>query len=57
LLELSGGGREPVRLANGETRRFLEDGDAVILRGYAERPGVARVGFGTAVGRVLPVRE
>jgi fumarylacetoacetase len=57
LLELSVGGREPVRLANGETRRFLEDGDAVILRGYAERPGVARVGFGTAVGRVLPVRE
>jgi len=57
LLELSSGGREPVRLANGEIRRFLEDGDAVILRGYAERPGVARIGFGTAVGRVLPVRD
>jgi fumarylacetoacetase len=57
LLELSMGGKEPVRLANGETRRFLEDADEVILRGHAERPGFARIGFGTAVGRVLPVRE
>jgi fumarylacetoacetase len=57
LLELSRGGTEPVRLANGETRRFLEDADAVILRGYAEQPGFARIGFGAAVGRVLAVRQ
>ncbi|MGB6450255.1 MAG: fumarylacetoacetase, partial [Steroidobacteraceae bacterium] len=53
LLELSRGGREPVRLSNGETRRFLEDGDAVILRAWCERPGTARIGFGEAAGRVL----
>jgi fumarylacetoacetase len=57
LLELSRGGTESVTLANGETRRFLEDGDAVILRGYAEQPGAARIGFGAAVGRVLAARE
>jgi fumarylacetoacetase len=57
LLELSRGGAEPVTLAGGETRRFLEDGDAVILRARCERPGAARLGFGEAVGRVLPARE
>ncbi len=54
LLELSRGGREPVRLSNGETRGFLHDGDAVILRAWCERPGAARIGFGEAAGRVLP---
>ncbi|MGH8149572.1 MAG: fumarylacetoacetase, partial [Steroidobacteraceae bacterium] len=53
LLELSAGGRRPLRLANGETRCFLEDGDRVILRGYCARPGAARIGFGEAAGRVL----
>src|SRR5882724_7039807 len=57
LLELSRGGTEPVHLANGETRRFLEDEDAVILRGYAEQPGFARIGFGAAIGRVLAVAD
>ncbi|KZE25883.1 fumarylacetoacetase [Crenobacter luteus] len=54
LLELSAGGKRAVALPNGEERRFLEDGDAVILRGYCEKAGAARVGFGEAVGRVLP---
>lgn len=54
LLELSRGGREAVRLASGETRRFLEDGDAVILRAWCERAGAARIGFGEAAGRALP---
>jgi len=57
LLELSRGAREPVRLSNGETRTFLEDGDAVILRGFCERVGARRIGFGEASGRVLPRRE
>jgi fumarylacetoacetase len=34
LLELSGGGKQPIRLSNGETRTFLEDGDTVTLRGH-----------------------
>ncbi len=54
LLELSRGGREPVRLPNGQARSFLDDGDAVILRAWCERPGAARIGFGEAAGRVLP---
>ena len=46
LLELSKGGREPIALPTGETRRFLEDGDEVIFRGHCERAGFARIGFG-----------
>jgi fumarylacetoacetase len=57
LLELSRGGQQPVPLPNGETRRFLEDGDEVIMRAYCERPGAARIGLGAAVGRVLPALE
>ena len=54
LLELSVGGREPVALANGETRTFLEDGDTVVMRGWCERDGFARIGFGECRGTVLP---
>ncbi len=53
LLELSSGGKTPVKLPNGETRAFLEDGDAVILRAAAERPGFRRIGFGECRGTVL----
>ncbi|HEY6927789.1 MAG TPA: fumarylacetoacetase [Steroidobacteraceae bacterium] len=54
LLELSQGGKSPVTLHSGETRTFLEDGDRVILRGWCERDGFTRVGFGEAAGLVLP---
>jgi fumarylacetoacetase len=54
LLELSAGGRQPVALASGETRRFLEDGDTVVLRARCERPGVRGIGFGNCSGTVLP---
>ncbi len=54
LLELTYGGKEPIRLPGGESRTFLEDGDAVTLSGFCEKPGAARIGFGAAVGRVLP---
>lgn len=57
LLELSDGGRQPVRLANGEERRFLEDGDTVVLRAWGERAGAARIGFGECRGTVLPPPE
>ncbi len=52
LLEITGGG-EPLVLGDGETRRYLEDGDEVILTGYAERPGQERIGFGECRGRVV----
>ncbi len=56
MLELNGGGRQPVVLSGGESRLFLEDGDTVILRGWCERSGAARIGFGAAAGTVLPAR-
>ena len=54
LLELTGRGREPLTLPNGETRGFLLDGDEVILRGCAERAGFRRIGLGECRGVVLP---
>jgi fumarylacetoacetase len=54
LLELTRRGTEPVRLPNGEERRFLEDGDEVILYGWCERDGFSRIGFGECTGVVLP---
>ena len=54
LLELSWRGTEPIPLPTGEERRFLQDGDEVIMRGYCERSGFARIGFGECRGSVLP---
>ena len=56
LIELTVGGRNPVALPDGETRTWLEDGDSVVLRGWCERPGAARIGFGECRGTVLPAR-
>jgi fumarylacetoacetase len=54
IVELSRGGREPITLAaSGEQRAFLEDGDTVVLRGWCEKPGAARIGFGECRGTVL----
>ena len=52
LLEKQGSG-EPVRLPNGETRKFLHDGDRVTLRAFCERPGLPRIGFGDCSGTIL----
>jgi fumarylacetoacetase len=54
LLELTWRGAEPITLPTGETRKFLEDGDEVILRASCERQGAARIGFGECRGMVLP---
>jgi fumarylacetoacetase len=56
LLELTRGGQAPLTLPNGETRSFLHDGDTVVLRGWCERAGQARIGFGDCRGTVLPAR-
>lgn len=53
LIELTTGGAKPIHLPNGETRSFLEDGDRVILRGWCDREGARRIGFGEASGTVL----
>ena len=54
LIELTTGGQNPVQLPGGETRTWLQDGDTVILRGWCEKPGAVRIGFGECVGTVLP---
>ena len=53
LQELTWRGTEPIALPSGEQRRYLEDGDEIILRGFCERDGFARIGFGECRGTVL----
>ncbi|MGR3894392.1 fumarylacetoacetase [Pseudomonas sp. 1176_21] len=54
LLEITEGGKVPIELASGEVRRFLEDGDEIILRARCKRDGVASIGFGECRGKILP---
>ena len=56
LQELTWRGTEPITLPSGEQRRYLEDGDEVVLRGFCERDGFARIGFGECRGTVLPAK-
>jgi len=53
LLELSWRGSKTVDVGNGKTRKFLQDGDEVILTGFCEKDGL-RIGFGSCTGKVLP---
>jgi len=53
LLELSWGGKEPVTLAGGVTRTFLEDGDTLVLKGACHGEGYT-IGFGECAGTILP---
>jgi fumarylacetoacetase len=56
LIELSWNGAEPLTLADGSTRTFLEDGDVVTITASAPGPGGSRIGFGEVTGEVLPAR-
>ena len=57
LLELPRGGKQAISLASGESRVFLQDGDTIIMRGWAEAPGLPRIGFGDVSATILPARE
>jgi fumarylacetoacetase len=57
MLELTQGGKHPLQLSNGEQRIFLQDGDAVFLKGECTRDGFRRIGFGECVAQVLPVLQ
>lgn len=57
LLERTKRGAEPLMLPNGESRKFLEDGDEVILKGWCEREGLPRIGFGKCRGIVGTARS
>ena len=54
LIELTWRGERPIELPNGETRAFLGDGDEITLRGWCEKRGARRIGFGAARGRIEP---
>jgi fumarylacetoacetase len=56
LLELTSRGKEPITLPTGEQRKFLEDGDEVLLRGFCERDGFRKIGLGVCSGVVLPAK-
>lgn len=56
LLDLTWGGQEPVTLADGSIRSYLEDGDVVTLRATAPGESGTIIGFGECVGRVSPAR-
>ena len=56
LLELTLGGKQPITLAQGGQRTFLQDGDELALRAYAQAPGARRIGFGACTGRISPAR-
>ena len=56
MLELSWGGKEPIKLENNETRTFLEDGDLLTLRGQCNGSNYS-IGFGTCSGRILPAEK
>jgi len=56
FIELSWGGAEPLTLADGSTRSFLEDGDTVTITATAPGPGGTRISFGEVTGTVQPAR-
>jgi fumarylacetoacetase len=56
LLEMTWGGRDPLTLETGGTRAFIEDGDALTLRGHAQGAGY-RIGFGACAGTILPAPD
>jgi fumarylacetoacetase len=56
LLEISIGGKQPVSLADGESRCFLEDGDELTLSARCSAEGAVTIGFGSCTGQVAPAR-
>jgi fumarylacetoacetase len=53
MLEITWGGKNPVQMPDGTERKFINDNDTVVMKGYAEKNGV-RIGFGECVGKILP---
>ena len=55
MLELTWRGQNPLKLSDGTERKFIEDHDSIIMRGFSEKDGI-RVGFGEVRGKVLPAK-
>ncbi len=56
MLELSWKGTKPIQLPNGDERKFLKDGDNVIMTGYAKNDDFT-IGFGVVEGKILPAKK
>ena len=56
MLELSWGGTKSIKLKDGSERKFIEDGDTVTMKGYAQKDDI-RVGFGEVTTKVLPAKD
>ena len=55
MLELAWKGTKPLQLNDGTERKFIQDNDTVIMRGYCESNG-ARIGFGEVAAKILPAK-
>ncbi len=53
MLELTWGGKKPIKMSDGTERRFINDGDSVIMKGYCKNEKV-RIGFGEVCNKLLP---
>ncbi len=56
MLELTWSGSKPLKLNDGSERKFIEDNDTVIMRGWCEKDGI-RIGFGEVLGKILPTKD
>lgn len=56
FLELSKGGKQALKLSNGESRTFIEDGDSLMIRGYCDNENSPHIGFGGVTSTVLPAK-
>lgn len=56
MLELTWSGSKPLKLNDGSERKFIEDNDTVIMRGWCEKDGM-RIGFGEVSGKILPAKD
>ena len=56
MLELSWKGTKPIPMPDGSTRKFIDDNDTIVMKGYAEKDGI-RIGFGNCSVRILPSKE
>ena len=55
MLELAWKGTKPLKMSDGSERKFIQDGDTVIMRGHCEKDGI-RIGFGEVSTKVLPAK-
>lgn len=53
MLEITWRGSKPVKMTDGSERKFINDNDTIVMRGYCEKNGI-RIGFGEVTGKLLP---